>query len=41
MIFDRETVIEWLEVFAGSIAFMALLAFGYAAVALVSTLMGN
>ena len=41
MIVDCAIVREWLEVFAGSLAFIALLAFGYAAVAIVSTLMGN
>ena len=41
MIFDRQTVAEWLEVFAGSLVFMALLAGCYLAVAVVSILMGN
>lgn len=41
MIVDREIVREWLEVFAGSLAFIALLAFGYAVVAFLSFMMGN
>lgn len=41
MIFDRQTAIEWLEVFAGAIAFFALMFCGYAIVSVVSIMMGN